>query len=156
MREDADMKNSGLAIFTLMAVVSANAPLRAATVYPFEAPPTLSEQPGPRVALEAQAVRTGPCNPQGSLSRNGSIVSVQLDLVRSNFFINNPDPTDPQPKGEDPVQLRSYGGCKSGPVISVLPGDTMRIQLNNRLDKDDPSCLDNPPLGLGLPPGVGC
>jgi FtsP/CotA-like multicopper oxidase with cupredoxin domain len=150
------MKNPVLAVFTLIAMLGASAPLRAATVYPFEAPPTLSEQGGPRVTAEAQAVRPGPCTPQGSLSRNGSIVSIQLDLVRGNFTINNPDPTDPQPKGEDPVQLRSYGGCKSGPVISVLPGDSLRVQLNNWLDKDDPSCLDNPPLGLGLPPGVGC
>src|SRR6266404_269119 len=150
------MKNAVLAVFTFIAMLGASAPLRAATVYPFEAPPTLSEQAGPRVGAEALAVRTGPCKPQGSLSRNGSIVSVELDLVRADFTINNPDPTDPQPNREDPVQLRSYGGCKSGPVISVLPGDTMRIQLNNRLDKNDPSCLDNPPLGLSLPPGVGC
>jgi len=69
---------------------------------------------------------------------------------------NNPDPTDPQPDGLDPVELRSYGGCKSGPAIFVKPGDTLRVDLINQLAKDDPSCLPNPPEGLGLPALVGC
>ena len=93
---------------------------------------------------------------KGSISRSGSIVSVMLNFVRGTFFINNPDPTDPQPDGMDPVELRSYGGCKSGPAIIVKPGDTLRVDLINRLDKDDPSCFANPPSGLGLPAGVGC
>ena len=150
------MKNIVLAVFAFVAMLGANSPLCAATVYPFEAPPTLAEPGGPRPALEAQAVRPGPCNPQGSLSRNGSIVSVQLDFVLAKFKINNPDPTDPQPNREDPVQLRSYGGCKSGPVIDVRPGDTLRVELNNATDKSDPSCWDSPPTGLSLPFGVGC
>ena len=90
------------------------------------------------------------------MSRNGSIVSVELDFVLADFKINNPDPTDPQPNGEDPVRLRSYGGCKSGPVIDVRPGDTLRVDLRNGTDKSDPSCWDNPPTGLSLPFGVGC
>lgn len=32
----------------------------------------------------------------------------------------------------------------------------MRVDLINDLPADDPSCLPNPPAGLGLPPGVGC
>src|SRR2546425_3373412 len=128
------MKNAVLTVFTLIATLIASSPLRAASVHPFEAPPVLTEPAGPRPAAEAQAVRPAPCNPRGSLSRNGSIVSVQLDFVLAQFTINNPDPTDPQPNGEDPVTLRSYGGCKSGPVIDVRPGDTLRVDLNNATD----------------------
>jgi FtsP/CotA-like multicopper oxidase with cupredoxin domain len=149
------MKNAVLAVFTFIAMLGASSPLRAATVHPFEAPPTLSE-PGPRLAPQALGGAPAPCNPQGSMSRNGSIVSVELDFVYAQFKINNPDPTDPQPNGEDPVQLRSYGGCKSGPVIDVRPGDTLRVDLKNGTDKSDPSCWDNPPTGLSLPFGVGC
>lgn len=122
----------------------------------FEPPPTLPGQ-GNVVALEAAvAPAVGGCRPQGSISRSGSIVSVVLNFVRGRFFINNPDPTDPQPDGLDPVELRSYGGCKSGPAIFVKPGDTLRVDLINQLAKDDPSCLPNPPEGLGLPALVGC
>ena len=149
------MKNAVQAVFTLIAMLGATTPLRAATVHPFEAPPTLSE-PGPRLAPQALGGAPAPCNPQGSMSRNGSIVSVELDFVLADFKINNPDPTDPQPNGEDPVRLRSYGGCKSGPVIDVRPGDTLRVDLRNGTDKSDPSCWDNPPTGLSLPFGVGC
>ena len=121
----------------------------------FEAPPTLPGQGGV-VQLEALAPTPGGCEPQGSISRNGPIVSAVLNFVRGRFFINNPDPTDPQKDGLDPVELRSYGGCKSGPAISVKPGDTLRVELINALEKDDPSCSANPPSGLGLPAGVGC
>lgn len=122
----------------------------------FEPPPTLPGQ-GDVVRLEAAvAAAVGGCKPQGSISRSGSIVSVVLNFVRARFFINNPDPTDPQPDGLDPVELRSYGGCKSGPAIFVKPGDTLRVDLINQLSKDDPSCLPNPPAGLGLPALVGC
>src|ERR1700736_3587876 len=103
------MKNAVLAIFTCIAMLGASEPLRAATVHPFEAPPTLSEPGGPRLAPPAVAGAPAPRKPKGSLSRNGSIVSVELDFILGNFTINTPDPTDPQPKGEDPVQLRSYG-----------------------------------------------
>jgi FtsP/CotA-like multicopper oxidase with cupredoxin domain len=122
----------------------------------FEPPPTLPGQ-GDVVRLEATAApAVGGCRPQGSISRSGSIVSVVLNFVRGHFFINNPDPTDPQPQGLDPVELRSYGGCKSGPAIFVKPGDTLRVDLINKLEKDDPSCLPNPPSGLGLPALVDC
>jgi len=121
----------------------------------FEAPPTLPGQDSV-VRLEAVASATGGCQPQGSISRNGAIVSLELNFVLGRFFINNPDPTDPQKDGMDPVELRSYGGCPSGPAVFVKPGDTLRFDLINGLDKDDPSCLANPPSGLSLPSGVGC
>ena len=59
----------------------------------FEAPPTLPGQGGV-VQLEA-APTPGGCRPQGSIARNGSIVSVILNLMLADFTINNPDPADP-------------------------------------------------------------
>jgi FtsP/CotA-like multicopper oxidase with cupredoxin domain len=97
------------------------------------------------------------CAPQGELSRDGRIVNVTLNVVLADFKINNPDKTT-SPTGEDAVRLRSYGGCKAGPLIDVLPGNAVRLTLKNNLSKDDPSCQPNPPSGLGLggSPGVGC
>jgi FtsP/CotA-like multicopper oxidase with cupredoxin domain len=89
------------------------------------------------------------------VSRDGNIVSVTLNLVRADLTINNPD-RNASPTGVDALTLRSYGGCKTGPVIEVQPGNTLRVDLNNRLAADDPTCLQSPPAGLGLPPGVGC
>jgi len=144
----------------LPAAVAACAVLSAQPkIHPFEQPPRLKEITTPPAALAAFAGRAvaQTCDPQGSITRDGNMVSVKLDFVRANFTINNPDPSDAY-GGEDPVTLRSYGGCKSGPVIDVLPGNTLRVELRNQLDANDPSCLPNPPAGLGLngAPGVGC
>ena len=137
--------SAGALIILLAACNSLHAQPR---VHPFEPPPALQDTtPG------AAAKPPAGCNP-GSVVRNGNIVTVGLSFVRANFTINNPDSDD----GEDPVTLRSFGGCKSGPVIEVRPGNTLRIDLKNELEADDPSCLPNPPAGLGLGkiPGVGC
>lgn len=140
-----------IAVFGTLHAASAAPPPRA-----FEPPPTLPGQSDVLQLESAVAPPSGGCRPQGTIARHGAIVSVMLNFVRGRFFINNPDPTDPQPDGMDPVELRSYGGCKSGPAIFVKPGDTLRVDLINRLEKDDPSCLPNPPSGLGLPDLVGC
>ncbi len=124
------------------------------TVHPFEEPPKLKEITPGGVQPKLLAA-SGGCDPQGSVTRDGSIIKVKLDFVRADFTINNPDPTDPY-KGEDPVTLRSYGGCKSGPTIEVAPGNTLQVELINNLSRIDPSCLENPPSGLNMPPGVGC
>ncbi len=127
-------------------------------IHPFEQPPVLRETTQSGALLKAMSVKApGPqtCDPQGSIARNGNIVSATLNFVRADFTINNPDPNDKH-QGEDPVTLRSYGGCKSGPVIEVLPGNTLQIDLKNKLDTNDPSCLVPPPSGLSMPPLVGC
>ena len=41
-------------------------------------------------------------------------------------------------------------------MIEVLPGNTLRVDLVNKLEANDPSCLASPPIGLGLPPLVDC
>ena len=86
------------------------------------------------------------CQPKGSITRDGNIVSVKLNWSLANFTINNPDPNDAY-GGEDPVTLRSYGGCKSGPMIEVKPGNTLRIDVANQLDANDPSGSQSRPAG---------
>jgi FtsP/CotA-like multicopper oxidase with cupredoxin domain len=129
-------------------------------VHPFEQPPHLRETSQPPATLMTFSVRPGlpqNCDPRGSVTRDGGIVTVKLNYVLADFTINNPDSKDPY-GGDDPVRLRSFGGCKSGPIIDVLPGDTLRMNLFNDLDPNDPSCLATPPPGLNLDqaPGVGC
>jgi FtsP/CotA-like multicopper oxidase with cupredoxin domain len=141
---------------SFLALGTNSAASAAPAVHPFEQPPRFSPEGAQPLPMAATAgLKSSGCNPSGSLSRKGSVVSARLDLVRARSIINNPDP-NPQPGGNDTLELRSYGGCKSGPVIEVVPGDTLRVALNNQLSTDDPSCLPNPPAGLGVPPGVGC
>lgn len=128
-------------------------------VHPYLPPPVLPETNPQATAMKvlrlAQPSPLESCHPQGSVRRTGNDVYVKLQAVRAKFTINNPDPADPY-GGNDPVELRSYGGCHAGPTIEVLPGNTLHVDLINSLSKDDPSCLPNPPSGLALPPGVGC
>lgn len=128
-------------------------------VHPYLPPPVLPETNPQAAAMKvlrlAQPSPLESCHPQGSVRRTGNDVYVKLQAVRAKFTINNPDPADPY-GGNDPVELRSYGGCHAGPTIEVLPGNTLHVDLINSLSKDDPSCLPNPPSGLALPPGVGC
>jgi FtsP/CotA-like multicopper oxidase with cupredoxin domain len=91
------------------------------------------------------------CNPQASISTDGSIVHVKLDIVRGSFTMFNP-----ATNVNDPVELRSYGGCVTGPTIEVDPGTVLRVDLNNTLPALDPTCDATPPPYLGLPKGVGC
>lgn len=123
-------------------------------VHSFETLPTLRESAGPGVANVAAAIRmvSDTCNP-GKVTRYGNNVDVDLNFGYASFTINNPETGK-----DDPVHLRSYGGCKAGPLIEVKPGNTLRVDLHNNLPADDPSCYPNPPVGLGLQgsPGVGC
>jgi FtsP/CotA-like multicopper oxidase with cupredoxin domain len=150
------MKKHLLTAALLAGVFGSGSATAAPAVHPFEAPPTLGQSEPLSLAALGQPQRSGRCTPSGSQSRDKSVVSVRLEFVRSRFFINNPDPSDPQPNHEDPVELRSYGGCKAGPVIEVVPGDTLRTEFFNRTSTNDVSCSAYPPAGLGVPPGVGC
>lgn len=128
-------------------------------VHPFVQPPVLEETTPNAPAMKFLRTTKLPsqenCHPQGSVTRTGNDVYIKLNYVLGKFSINNPDPTDPY-GGEDPVELRSYGGCHAGPTLEVLPGNTLHFDLINSLSTDDPSCLKDPPSGLSLPKGVGC
>ncbi|MDF2389118.1 multicopper oxidase domain-containing protein [Nostoc ellipsosporum NOK] len=56
---------------------------------------------------------------------------------------------NPATQRDDNVQLRSYVGTGTSPdtpyvapTIEAKPGDTVRINLNNQLPADDPSCIN--------------
>jgi FtsP/CotA-like multicopper oxidase with cupredoxin domain len=129
-------------------------------VHPFVQPPVLVEtEPASTPVLQLlrlpKLAATQGCQPEGSIRRDGNDVYVKLNLVRGKFTINNPDPDDPY-GGEDPVELRSYGGCPSGPTVELLSGNAVHFDLINDLPVDDPTCRPRPPAGLQLPAGVGC
>lgn len=121
----------------------------------FQQPPTLKEAPQPgkkSLLLMTQAPgTTSHCNPQADVSTDGNIVHVNLNIVRAHFTMFNPATGI-----DDPVVMRSYGGCPTGPTVEVDPGTVLRVDLNNKLSADDPTCLSNPPAYLHLYPGVGC
>ena len=97
------------------------------------------------------------CRPQGSISRNGSIVSLRLNFVRAHFTINNPDPADPAAgrRGSSRAPLLRRVQVRSGDLRQARR-HAARGSGQPHTDVNDPSCLDNPPAGLALPPLVGC
>lgn len=101
--------------------------------------------------MEPASGTASKCNPQANVSTNCNIVHVNLDIVRAHFTMFNPDTGV-----NDPLEMRSYGGCPTGPTVELDPGTVLRIDLSNKLSTDDPSCLPNPPAYLHLPAGVGC
>jgi FtsP/CotA-like multicopper oxidase with cupredoxin domain len=118
-------------------------------------PPALKESPAPGVKSQLLVTppsgTTSTCNPEANVSTDGNIVHVNLDIVMAHFTMFNPSTGI-----DDPVVLRSYGGCPTGPTVEVDPGTVLRVDLNNKLSIDDPTCGPNPPSYLGLPAGVGC
>ncbi len=144
-----------------IAIAACQAPRLEAQVREFEPPPTLVPV-GPQASAKVSALMLGvkPTAPggceQGTIQVNGRITTVTLKEMYADSTIFNPEPDDPWPGHMDPLHLRSYGGCKMGPLITVSPGDELRVHLINDLPADDPSCQSNPPVGLSMPAGVGC
>ncbi|BAZ27936.1 multicopper oxidase, types 2 and 3 [Cylindrospermum sp. NIES-4074] len=77
-----------------------------------------------------------------------------LDIKYVKAELNNPakrDPKDPSKPSYDTVLLRSYQGTGTSektpfvaPTIEAKPGDTVRINLNNKLpDQPSPDCKDS-------------
>ena len=111
---------------------------------PFAAPPTLQEKavPGKAFALTVAAPPHG-CNPSGDITHDGNLVTLDLHVIEQLNKIYNPGTSS-----MDDVQLRSYGGCLTGPLIEVHPGNTLRVYLDNDLDKQAPTapaCPDGGP-----------
>ena len=155
----AFLPTAAIVFGTLLSCISPAHAQNRPAVHPFEQPPVLQETNPNAPAMNFLRLQVPPaeetCHPQGSVTRSGNDVYVKLKVVRAQFTINNPDPDDPY-GGNDPVELRSYGGCHAGPTIEVLPGNTLHIDLINTLSTNDPSCLPPPQDGLDLPAGVGC
>ncbi len=152
-------KISDVLLFSLSAallVVPAASQVRA-----FPPPPTLvpeNPQASQRLATLLAAPKPVPSQncEQATVDVNGRIITVNLNETYADSKIFNPSGSSPWPGRMEPLHLRSYGGCKMGPLIAVDPGDTLRVNLINDLPTDDPTCYPTPPEGLGLPPGVGC
>ncbi|WP_250455425.1 multicopper oxidase domain-containing protein [Caballeronia sp. ATUFL_M2_KS44] len=68
------------------------------------------------------------------LNPSGNSASIMLKVQMGNYRIYNPS-TD----SFDSVTLRSYNGCPSGPTISIKPGATLKLTLNNTLSATDPT-----------------
>ncbi len=102
--------------------------------------------------LGALQTNTPACNPGPERTKPGTNdVFLSLPLTRAAAQINNP--TDQK---YDQLELRTYSGCLTSPLIEVLPGQTLHIALNNQLDPNDPTCGATPAPYLQLPTGVGC
>ena len=144
------------AVIASCAIIPAESQIRE-----FEPPPTLVPV-GPQASAKVSALMLGTkptaaggCE-RSTIEVNGRITTVTLHEMYADSKIFNPANDDPWPGHMDPLHLRTYGGCKEGPLITVSPGDELRVRLINNLPVDDPSCLSNPPAGLSMPPGVGC
>ncbi|MEX3959461.1 multicopper oxidase family protein [Trinickia sp. EG282A] len=90
---------------------------------------TAVDSPGVAHAFQrgAQQLGTrGPCG--GAAYVFDSSRPVTLDVGYSSYRIYNPS-TD----AYDQVKLRAYNGCPMGPTISVGPGQTLKLRLNNAL-----------------------
>jgi FtsP/CotA-like multicopper oxidase with cupredoxin domain len=115
---------------------------------PFLAPPLLSEK-APVQAEQLTLPKAAPtgCRPDGDITRSGNLVTLHLVAETAPNEIRNPGNPN---GGKDKVALRSYGGCLTGPLIELKPGNTLRIFLENALNAKDPSCPAN------APPGPSC
>ena len=132
------MNSLHIALAGLMICSACQPALAQLAPQPFLAPPRLLEKGPPEKlkVLERVAPSAG-CNPAGDITRDGHTVMLNLQVEKRVNEIYNPR----NPGGaKDTVSLRSYGGCLSGPLIEVQPGNTLRMRLDNRLDEADPTC----------------
>jgi FtsP/CotA-like multicopper oxidase with cupredoxin domain len=154
------MRKIGRIFFFTLSAAFLVVPLRS-QVREFVPPPVLVPQ-NPQTSGRMAALLAAPkpipsqsCE-QAKVDVNGRIVTVDLNETYADSKIFNPSSSSTWPNHMEPLHLRSFGGCKMGPLIAVSPGDTLRVNLINDLPANDPSCWATPPPGLGLPPGVGC
>src|ERR1700759_4464964 len=117
---------------------------------PFAAPPRLVEK-GKAAPLALPGAPAG-CTPDAEITQVvGNLVTLHIEAKMAPNQIRDPG----TPNGMDTVQLRSYGGCLTGPVIEAKPGSTVRILLHNGLDANDPTCPPPPDMQKNNP-GVEC
>ena len=154
------------------ALVAASIALPGAVLFAgFSSPPSAAAKPAldavspafaqvPRFTTGRAAPRTlgiapansGACNPGPVTTKAGTHdVVLDLPLRRVPAQINNPTE-----QKIDQLELRTYSGCLTSPLIEARPGDTLRIMLRNQLAANDPTCGNTPAPYLQLPTGVGC
>ncbi len=109
----------------------------------FVPPPTLQEKAALGQKPLLFAVPSQGCSPSGDISHDGNLVTMDLNVLEHPNKIWNPGTGV-----MDDVLLRSYGGCLTGPLIELKPGNTLRVYLNNELDNPPPTA---PPCPDGGP-----
>lgn len=135
-----------LFLFMVVALTASTA----VQVRAFEPPPALvPEGDQARTKFKSLMFAAKPSAPGGceqdSVEVDSRIVKVKLNETYADSTIFNPATDDPWPNHRDPLHLRSYGGCKPGPLIALSPDDTLRLDLKNDLPSDDPSCWQTRP-----------
>lgn len=73
----------------------------------------------------------------------GGDVNFNLNIRYADNIIPNPASGN-----DDKVHLRSYNGKLVGPTMRVRPGQLLRINMENDLPKNDPSCESNQDMSI--------
>jgi len=141
------------AIVKLVGIPSASAqPASSPASPPFAAVPRFATGRAAPRTLGLLRAAPSACHPGPERIPSGTNdVYVDLPLERVAASINNP--TD---EATDQLELRTYSGCLTSPLIDARPGDTLHVALRNELDPKDPTCGATPAPYLLLPDGVGC
>ncbi len=87
--------------------------------------------------------------------KNPTELQSQKNVIRGgdlNFTLNLNYATNkifnPSNRQYDTVHLRNYNGELVGPTMRVLPGQLLRINLQNNLPADDPTCKSNQDMDI--------
>lgn len=137
------MNKNGIKLLALLSALSCQPVFAQMAPQTFVAPPTLQEKSPAGAKPMLFAVPRQGCNPSGDISHEGNLVTLDLNVIKRHNKIYNPGTGI-----MDDVLLRSYGGCLTGPLIEVKPGNTLRVHLNNDLDNPPPNapkCPDGGP-----------
>jgi len=116
-------------------------------------PPTATLQAqdvfGNVIANQARALQAIPGGLQPGMPRPARIITWNTDIDYSTggkIF----NPRNPVGQKYDNVRLRSYQGTDTNPdvpfvapTVTMRPGDTFRITLNNKLPAEGPECLES-------------
>jgi len=129
------------AAVTLVAIQVGARPALAQRAERIVTPPPLAQIQRTRPAVSPRPALVAP-------GISGREASLDLNIDYSDATIYNPD-TDK----DDPVRLRSYQDARAtappkvpfvAPTIEILPGETVRIKLHNKLKPDDPNTCPGP------------
>ncbi|MDT7817118.1 MAG: hypothetical protein QOJ42_7034 [Acidobacteriaceae bacterium] len=137
------MNGNGIKLLAVLSALLCQPVFAQSAPQAFVAPPTLQEKSPVGAKPMLFAVPRQGCNPAGDISHQGNLVTLDLNAVKRHNKIYNPGTGV-----MDDVLLRSYGGCLTGPLIEVKPGNTLRVNLNNDLDNPPPTapkCPDGGP-----------
>lgn len=111
-----------------LATLASAAPSSARSFVDLEGAPgaaPASAQPLMRASTQPTAIPAR-CSGPGYVADTSRTVT--LDASYSSYSIYNPSTN-----AYDQVRVRGYNGCPTGPTINVVPGQTLKVRLNNTL-----------------------